>query len=193
LPVAALDDVKRLARGDALRARAVAHAAGTGAARVAAGHVLAAIADLPDIGTVAGYLPIRDEIDPRPAMLALVGRGYRLCVPVVEAPARPLAFRSWTPGVATAPGAFAVEVPVEGEPTEPDLLLVPMLAFDRRGHRLGYGGGFYDRTIAALRARRPVVALGLAYAAQELPLVPDSATDMRLDAIVTEAGIVRPR
>ena len=81
-------------------------------------------------------------------MLALSGLGYRLCVPVVEAPRLPLAFRTWTPGAATERGAFGIEVPVEGAPAEPDLLLVPMLAFDARGHRLGYGGGFYDRTIA---------------------------------------------
>ena len=138
--------------------------------------------------TVAGYLPIRSEIDPRPAMLALAGLGYRVCVPVIEGRGRPLAFRAWTPGAATERGPFGVEMPVAGELVEPDVLLVPMLAFDARGHRLGYGGGFYDRTIGALRARREVQALGFAYAAQELPAVPDGETDMRLDAIVTEAG-----
>ena len=90
------------------------------------------------------------------------------------------------------PGAFGIEVPVAGEPAEPDLVLVPMLAFDPRGHRLGYGGGFYDRTIAALRARRPLVALGLAYAGQAVPEVPAGGTDMRLDGIVTEAGVLWP-
>ena len=139
---------------------------------------------------VAGYLPVRSELDPRPAMLALRGLGYRLCVPVVEAPRLPLGFRTWAPGAATERGAFGIEVPVEGAPAEPDLILVPMLAFDARGHRLGYGGGFYDRTIAALRARRPLVALGLAYAGQELPEVPDGDHDMRLDGIVTEAGVL---
>jgi len=91
--------------------------------------------------------------------------------------------------VATERGHFGVHVPREGEPAEPEVLLVPLLAFDARGHRLGYGGGFYDRTIAALRARGEVHALGLAYAAQEIAAVSDGETDMRLDAIVTEAGI----
>ena len=136
--------------------RAAAHAAGAGAARLAAGHALEAIGHLRAVGTVAGYLPIRSEIDPRPAMLALIGLGYRVAVPVVEAPGQPLAFRAWSPGGTTEPGAFGVEVPVAAEPVEPDVLLVPMLAFDARGHRLGYGGGFYDRTIA----RAPGAARG---------------------------------
>ena len=183
---------KAAAREAALKVRAAAHAAGAGAARLAAGHALEAIGHLRAVGTVAGYLPIRSEIDPRPAMLALIGLGYRVAVPVVEAPGQPLAFRAWSPGGTTEPGAFGVEVPVAAEPVEPDVLLVPMLAFDARGHRLGYGGGFYDRTIARLRARREVHALGFAYAAQEVDLVPDSETDMRLDAVVTEAGVRWP-
>ncbi len=187
-----IPESKAAARAAALMARAAAHAAGAGAARLAAGHVLQVISRLRAVGTVAGYLPIRSEIDPRPAMLALAGLGYRVAVPVVEGSGRPLAFRRWTPGVATERGAFGVEVPVAGAPEEPDVLLVPLLAFDPRGHRLGYGGGFYDRTIAALRDRGDVHALGFAYAAQEVPAVPDSATDMRLDGIVTEAGLMRP-
>jgi 5-formyltetrahydrofolate cyclo-ligase len=173
-----------------LKARAVTHAAGAGAARLAAGHALEVIGHFRVARTVAGYLPIRSEIDPLPAMLALAGLGYQVCVPVVEGPERPLAFRSWTPGVATERGRFGVEVPVTGAPAEPDVLLVPLVAFDRRGHRLGYGGGFYDRTIAALRARREIQALGFAYAAQQVPAVPDSETDVQLDGIVTERGIV---
>ena len=184
---------KRAARAAARMLRAAAHAAGTGAGRIAAGHALAAIAGLRDVATVSAYLPIRDELDPMPAMLALNGLGLRVCVPVIVAPGQPLDFREWQPGGATAVGVFGLEAPVAGEAAEPDVLLVPMLAFDARGHRLGYGGGFYDRTIAALRARPGgVVALGYAYAAQQVPAVPDEATDMRLDAIVTEAGIIRP-
>jgi 5-formyltetrahydrofolate cyclo-ligase len=139
---------------------------------------------------VAGYLPIRDEIDPRPALAALAEKGLAICVPVIEGPGLPLRFVRWTPGDPTGIGAFGVEEPTGGAAAEPDLLLVPLLAFDARGHRLGYGGGFYDRTIAALRARRRIVALGFAYAAQRVAAVPDSATDMRLDGIVTEAGVL---
>jgi 5-formyltetrahydrofolate cyclo-ligase len=154
--------------------------------------VLETIAALRGATVVSGYLQVRREIDPMPAMLALSGLGFRVVVPVIGGPERPLGFREWTPGAPTERGAFGVPVPVGGELLEPDVLIVPMLAFDRRGHRLGYGGGFYDRTIADLRARRTVTALGFAYAAQEMPEVPDSAHDMRLDAIVTEQGIIRP-
>jgi 5-formyltetrahydrofolate cyclo-ligase len=187
-----LHEAKRAAREAAMAVRAAAHAAEPGAAGRVAELALAEIAGLRPVATVSGYLPIRHELDPMPAMLALAGLGYRLCVPVIEGRGRPLVFRAWSPGAATRRGPFGVEVPVDGETLEPDLLLVPMLAFDGRGHRLGYGGGYYDRTIAGLRARRPTHALGLAYAAQALPLVPDSETDMRLDAIVTEDGVVRP-
>lgn len=187
-----LDASKAAARAGALALRAAAAAASPGAARQAAGHLLAEVAHLRGAEVIAGYLPIRSEIDARPAMLALLGLGRRVCVPVVRGSGRPLEFLAWTPEAETVRGAFGVAVPAVGAAMEPDLLLVPMLAFDARGHRLGYGGGFYDRTIAALRARRPLVAWGLAYAAQELPAVPHGETDMRLDAIVTEAGVLRP-
>ena len=183
---------KAAARRVALAARAAAHGAAAGAARLAAGHALEAIGQLRAVATVAGYLPIRSEIDPRAAMLALVGLGYRVAVPVIEGPERPLAFRRWSPEAPTERGAFGVEVPIAGAAAVPEVLLVPLVAFDARGHRLGYGGGFYDRTIAGLRARGEIHAFGLAYAAQEIPAVPDAETDMRLDAIVTEAGILRP-
>jgi 5-formyltetrahydrofolate cyclo-ligase len=184
---------KDAARAAALERRRAAHAAGApGAGRLAGGYALETIAGLRGVGVVAGYLPIRDEIDPLPAMLALSGLGYRVAAPVIEARGRPLAFRSWTPGGTTVTGPFGVPVPAAGETVEPDVLLVPMLAFDRRGHRLGYGGGFYDRTIAGLRARREIAAIGFAYADQEMPEVPDSEHDMRLDAIVTDLGVIRP-
>lgn len=186
-----LDEAKKAARAGALAAREAAAAASVGMARQAAGHVLEAVGELRGVRTVAGYLPIRSELDPRPAMLALGGLGFEICVPVVVGPALPLAFRVWTEDAATERGHFGVEVPAGGAPAVPDVLLVPMLAFDRRGHRLGYGGGFYDRTIAALRAGGPVHVIGLAYAAQEIAAVPDSETDMMLDAVVTERGILR--
>lgn len=157
-----------------------------------AGHALEAIGQQRGISMVAGYLPVRSELDPRPAMLALSGLGYRLCVPVVEAPRLPLGFRTWAPGAVTERGAFGIEVPVEGAPAEPDLILVPMLAFDARGHRLGYGGGFYDRTVAWLRQVKPIVAVGIAYAAQEVAAVPRGRYDQPLDWIVTEVGAFQP-
>lgn len=169
--------------------RAVACAAAPGAPQAAAGPVVAMAAAGPGRREIAGYLPIRSEFDPLPAMRALSERGLGVSVPVIAGPGRPLTFRRWTPGVALEAGAFGVPVPVAGEAVVPDMLLVPMLAFDARGHRLGYGGGFYDRTIAALRADGGVLAVGLAFVAQEVAAVPDAETDMRLDALVTEAGI----
>ena len=122
----------------------------------------------------------------------LLGLGYRVAVPVIEGPERPLAFRLWSPEARTERGAFGVEVPVGGEAAEPEVLLVPLLAFDARGHRLGYGGGFYDRTLAGLRARGPVLAIGFAWAAQEDPALPLEATDAPLDLVVTEAEVIGP-
>ncbi len=189
-PIAA---AKRAARAEALARRDAAHAAGAGAARIAAAAVLRELAPMRGISTVSAYLPIGSELDPRPLMAALQSMGFGLAVPVIEAKGRPLRFRAWVPGAAVIPGPFGVEVPAEGAWVEPDLLVVPLLAFDAAGHRLGYGAGFYDRTLAALRAERAVTALGFAYAAQQVAEVPREPTDARLDAVVTEAGVLRPQ
>jgi 5-formyltetrahydrofolate cyclo-ligase len=186
------DALKRALRAAAFDARAAAHAADPGAPRRAAGHALAVISDLPPGAMVAGYRPVRSEIDPEPLMLALEGLGFGLCLPVIVGRDLPLVFREWRPGAPMEAGTFGIEIPAASVPAEPDLLVVPMLAFDRRGHRLGYGGGFYDRTIAALQARRSLRAIGLAFAAQEVAPLPDADTDMCLDAIVTEVGVILP-
>jgi 5-formyltetrahydrofolate cyclo-ligase len=180
---------KRAARKAAAEIRAAAHARAAGAGRLAAGHVLEAIGHLRGLQVVAGYLPFRSEIDPLPAMMALHGLGYRVCVPVIEGPGRPLAFRAWTPESRTERGPLGVRVPVGGDPLDPDLLLVPLLAFDAQGYRLGYGGGFYDRTLAARRATGPLQAIGFAYAAQQVARVPHGPDDQHLDAVATEAGL----
>lgn len=188
-----LSEAKSAARQRALDARARAHAGGAGAARRAAGHALRELgAAGVTSGIVSAYLPIRSEMDPLPLMLALSGLGTGLALPVILGRGRPLAFRAWTLGAALEAGPFGTSIPRDGAEVEPDALIVPMLAFDARCHRLGYGGGFYDRTIAGLRTRRHVHALGLAYAGQELPDLPVEPTDVQLDAIVTEAGVVRP-
>jgi 5-formyltetrahydrofolate cyclo-ligase len=190
--VSDLERRKAEARAQGYAARARAHAGGMGAARQAAGHALRLLAGLPRARAVAGYLPIRTEIDPRPAMLALHGLGYTVCVPVIEAQARPLLFRTWTPNVHLEPGPFNVMVPAGGDWVEPDALLVPLISFDDAGHRLGYGGGFYDRTLHALRAHREVRGFGFAYEGQHVPEVPRGLTDAPLDAMVTEAGARLP-
>ena len=110
-----------------------------------------------------------------------------MCMPVVVGDGLPLGFRSWAPGDAIVPGNWNIPVPADtATALLPDALLVPMLAFDRQGYRLGYGGGYYDRTLLALRALKPVIAIGVAYAAQEVAEVPREPFDQRLDYVMTE-------
>ena len=124
-------------------------------------------------------------------MAALAARGHPIGLPVVVAPGAPLAFRSWRDGDALAPAGFGLYEPAAGRrELTPALLLVPLLAFDRRGGRLGYGGGFYDRTLDRLRRTGRPVAVGLAYAGQEQRRLPLAATDQRLDWVVTEAEAI---
>lgn len=132
---------------------------------------------------------MRSEIDPLPAMAAYPGP---VCVPVITGKGQPLAFRTWSPEAPMVEGAHGARVPVAGAWLVPEVLIVPLLAFDRAGHRLGYGGGYYDRTLALLRARGVVTAIGFAFAAQEVPGVPVEPTDQRLDLIVTDTGVVQP-
>jgi 5-formyltetrahydrofolate cyclo-ligase len=193
LPLAAAKSAaKSAARADAFARRKGAQDAG--AAAQAARHLEALLRALADEGrarVIAGYMPIRTEIDPTPAMAALAASGARLCVPVVDGPGLPLSFRAWAPGAAMIPGAFGAPIPADPAPAVPDALIVPLLAFDGAGGRLGYGGGFYDRTLAGLRAAGPVVAIGFAYGAQQVDAAPLEATDQPLDFIVTEAGARR--
>ena len=113
---------------------------------------------------VSGFSAIRDEIDAGPLLARLADQGYRLALPVMQGKGKPLLFRAWAPGDAMDTAVWGIAEPKPDKPVlEPDVVLVPLLAFDSRGWRLGYGGGFYDRTLAALRARKPIVAVGLAY------------------------------
>jgi 5-formyltetrahydrofolate cyclo-ligase len=136
---------------------------------------------------LSGYMPMRTEIDPLPAMAAHQGP---VCVPVIPGPGQPLRFREWTPGCAMVAGDFGALIPAEGAWLEPEVLIVPLLSFDRLGYRLGYGGGFYDRTLERLRSRGATLAVGFAFAAQEVDAVPIEPTDQRLDAILTETGLI---
>ena len=141
----------------------------------------------PAPGIVAAYYPVRSEFDCMPLLRRVAAEGWILALPVIAGPA-PLQFREWTFGVPLEPGPFGIPEPVHTPHTVPDVLLVPLLAIDRRGHRLGYGGGHYDRTLAALRGAGGVTAIGLAFDAQEVAEVPVTAYDERLDWILTPSG-----
>jgi 5-formyltetrahydrofolate cyclo-ligase len=136
---------------------------------------------------VAGYAPIRSEIDPAPLMRNLAAQGVQLALPVIVARDQPLKFRAWSPGDRLLRGPLGIrEPPPEAAEIIPDILLVPLAAFDRSGHRIGYGAGHYDRSLAQLRAAKKVTAIGLAFAAQEIPVFSASAHDARLDLVLTE-------
>ncbi len=143
----------------------------------------------PQGAIVSGFWPMGDEIDIRPLLMALHARGHPLCLPETLKRGNPLIFRRWQPGDQLIPGRFGTSHP-DSEMLTPDFLLVPLLAFDRTCHRLGYGAGYYDRTLAALPH---AFRLGCAYAAQEIPLVPAGPNDVQLHAIATEQTIIRAR
>ncbi|RMF37931.1 MAG: 5-formyltetrahydrofolate cyclo-ligase [Alphaproteobacteria bacterium] len=185
-----LKQAKIAARRQAREQRAAAHAQAMLLGRWATAHLVELFRLRPECEVIAGYLPIRSEIDPVPAMTRLHREGRRICAPVVGDRDAPLSFRLWQPGCRLVEGAFGAPIPAEGETVRPDALIVPMLAFDDRRFRLGYGGGFYDRTIAMLRDTGGVLAVGFAYAAQRMAELPVEATDMALDAIVTEKGVL---
>ncbi len=174
------------ARVAAFARRKLAHQAGQGTAGYLS-EVLAGYRGVP----LAGYMAMRTEIDPTAAMEEAAAHGP-VGVPVIMGAGQPLRFRIWEPGCAMIPGEFGAHIPAEGAWMEPEILIVPLVAFDRRGGRLGYGGGFYDRTLEGLRAKRPTMAIGFAYAAQEDEGLPLEPTDQPLDLIVTENGVLTP-
>ncbi|WP_342068595.1 5-formyltetrahydrofolate cyclo-ligase [Yoonia algicola] len=140
---------------------------------------------------LAGYMAMRTEIDPTPAMAEAAAHGP-VGVPVIIGAGQPLKFRVWEPECAMIKGEFGAMIPEAGDWMIPQILIVPLVGFDRRGGRLGYGGGFYDRTLEKLRAVQPTMAIGFAYGAQEDDDLPLEATDQPLDLIVTETGVITP-
>ncbi|WP_295042006.1 5-formyltetrahydrofolate cyclo-ligase [uncultured Paracoccus sp.] len=172
----------------ALRARALAARAAGGDQDALTRHLTAALA--PHRGAVlSGYWPMRGEADPLPAMAAHDGP---VCLPVVPGRAVPLVFRRWA-GEPLVPGPFGTSHPPDSQPDlRPDVLIVPLAGFDMRGNRIGYGGGYYDRTLQLLRESGPAIAIGLAFAVQELPDIPADRFDQPLDLIVTDRDTFRP-
>lgn len=143
-------------------------------------------------GPLSGFWPIRSEIDPRPAMVRFAALGVPLALPVVAG--SELVFRLWRPGEALAEGPFGLSEPFGDAPEiEPAAMIVPLSAFDRRGHRIGYGAGFYDKAIARLSRIKPPFTIGVGFSIQEIEVVPDEAHDVPLDRIVTERETLVPK
>jgi len=161
------------------------------AARHAAKNFLASI-PLPNGAVVALYHPLKDELDTAPLAEALAERGVALALPVVLRRDAPLGFRRWRPGDPLAKGPHKTMNPLEtAETVEPGVVVAPLLAFTSAGGRLGYGGGYYDRTIAALRRTKNIVAIGYAYGVQQVDALPIAPLDQPLDWIVTEREAIR--
>jgi 5-formyltetrahydrofolate cyclo-ligase len=140
---------------------------------------------------VSGFMPLKSEINPLPLMRKLASAGAKLALPVIDARGKPLILRAFTFGDALNSGQWGIREPKPEAPeVAPDIMLVPLLAFDRTGHRVGYGAGYYDRTIAKFRAMKTVVAVGIAYAAQEIEAVPITERDARLDLVLTERDVI---
>jgi 5-formyltetrahydrofolate cyclo-ligase len=140
---------------------------------------------------VSGFMPLKTEINPLGLLRKLSECGAQLALPVVVGKGQPLIMRAWSFGAPLASGVWGIREPNADAPAvTPDVLIVPLLAFDRAGHRVGYGAGYYDMTITALRAKKPVVAIGIGFAAQEIDAVPATPRDARLDLVLTEREVI---
>lgn len=171
------------------RRAAVAPEEAAQASRAAAGNFLAAVT-IPVSGIVAAYWPIRDELDSRPLLEALRAKGCCTALPMVTGAAEPLLFRSWQLGDPLDLARFNTRVPPATAPlVDPHIVVAPLVGFDRRGTRLGYGGGFYDRTLAALS--KPPLFVGYAYGVQELTIIERGPHDIALDLVVTDRGVIQ--
>jgi 5-formyltetrahydrofolate cyclo-ligase len=149
---------------------------------------MALLGDRPT-GIVSGYYPMDGEIWPLPLMAALRAKGHSLALPVMQGKAEPLLFRAWAPGDPLIPGVWGIRQPAPDRSVVlPDILLVPLLAFDTHGYRLGYGGGYYDRTLRHLRTLKPILAIGLGLDELEVDAVPHLDYDERLDWVLTPSG-----
>lgn len=162
--------------------------------RAAACDALAKYATQFEVGpgcVVAGFSAIRTEIDPSALMQALRARGASLALPVAVGRGEPLVFRAWTADTALVRGLYGILEPSsDAQEVEPDIVLVPLAAFDRRGHRLGYGGGYYDRTLQRLRKAKRITAAGLAFSAQQMDEIPADVHDEPLDLVLTERDVI---
>lgn len=144
---------------------------------------------LPEGAIVSGFLAIKDEIDPMPLLMNLHAEGCRLALPAMVGKSKPLVMRAWSPGEELATTTWGIREPLAtAAEVIPDVVLVPLLAFDNKGYRLGYGGGYYDRTLAKFRAEKPILAVGIAYDEQKVDAVPHSDYDEPIDWVLTPSG-----
>lgn len=187
-----LEEEKKALRTEAkARRRAAFELHGRGAGQRLAAHGLS-FCDAAPHQTVSGFSSIGDEIDAGPLMARLHGQGFALALPVIAGKGKPLVMRAWKPGDPVEEKTWGIAEPLESSPeVYPDIVLVPLLAFDAAGYRLGYGGGFYDRTLEKLRRRKPVVAIGLAYNELRVDAVPRDSYDQPCDWVLTPSGPIR--
>jgi 5-formyltetrahydrofolate cyclo-ligase len=191
-----MNDLKTTMRRHALARRdLVTQREAHDAAAAMCASALALVEELSTAGSapvVSVYWPIRSELNTRPLIETLSGRGLKVALPILVAVKRPLLFRAFVPGDELAKGPFGLSEPsADKAALEPDIIFAPLAAFDRKGYRLGYGGGLYDATLNALRAKHPVTAIGIAYAVQEADSIPIEDHDQKLDFIVTERETIR--
>lgn len=189
-PLFATKEILRLRMTAERRAAAKARPdAGRHAARVFMDHV-----PIPPGATIALYHPMKDELNTKPLAAALIERGFRIALPVTPKKRGPLTFRAFRDGDPLSPDRYGVMTPSDAAPeVRPMLIVTPLLAFTRDGKRLGYGGGYYDRTLAALRSEQDVLAVGYAFGAQEVETMPFGPRDQRIDMIVTEREAIETR
>ena len=190
--VMSLAEIKRQARSRAIIVRNDVHEAAKSGAGVGLAAQGLPVSRNAQNNIISAFHSFGTEISTFELFDKLVAEGWTTALPVVVAKNTPLVFRQWAPGDKLVPGRWDIKVPPEMAPeVQPDVLLVPMLAFDRRGYRLGYGGGFYDRTLEKLRALKKVTAIGIAYAGQEIDTVPRDSHDQLLDWIMTERESIK--
>ena len=140
---------------------------------------------------VSGFMPLKSEINPIPLMRKLAAAGAQLALPAIQGRGKPLIMRAYSFGDELARGQWGIREPKpESAEVAPNIVIVPLAAFDRAGNRIGYGAGYYDMTLATLRAQKKVTAIGIAFAAQEMPQVPVTPRDERLDLVLTERGVI---
>jgi len=187
---AAVDQVKARLRGEALARRDALPAETRAAAARAIAERRFPVPVSPEM-IVSGFMPLKNEISPIPLMRKLADAGARLALPVVAGRGKPLIMRAFVFGQPLIAGVWGIREPgPEAPEVLPDLVIAPLLAFDRSGYRIGYGAGYYDMTITALRARKAIAALGIAFAAQEIAEVPRTSRDARLDLVLTEGEVI---